>query len=42
MDDLDVALDPVPFMVSGDEHDHPVFDKQIAMATLNGVAVPDA
>lgn len=42
IDDLDVAFDLVTFVVSGYKHYYPVFDEQIAMATLNGVAVPDA
>jgi hypothetical protein len=42
VDDLDVAFDFVPFMVPGHKYDHPVFDEQIAIATLNGVTVPDA
>jgi hypothetical protein len=42
MDDLNVAFDLVTFVVSGHKHYHPIFDKQIAMATLNSVTVPDA
>jgi hypothetical protein len=42
MDDLDVTFDLVTFVVSGYKHHRPIFDEQIAMATLNGVAVPDA
>jgi hypothetical protein len=41
MDDLDVTFDLVTFVVSGYKHYHPVFDEQIAMTTLNGVAMPD-
>jgi hypothetical protein len=42
MDDLDVAFDLVTFVVSSHKHYHPIFDEQIAMATLNSVMVPDA
>jgi hypothetical protein len=42
MDDLNVTFDLITFVVSGHKHYHPIFDKQIAMATLNGVTVPDA
>jgi hypothetical protein len=42
MDDLDVAFDLVTFVVSGHKHYHPIFDEQIAIATLNSVTVPDA
>jgi hypothetical protein len=42
MDDLDIAFDLITFVVSGHKHYYPIFDEQIAMATLNGITVPDA
>jgi hypothetical protein len=42
MDDLNITFDLVTFVVSGHKHYRPIFDKQIAIATLNGVTVPDA
>jgi hypothetical protein len=42
MDNLNVAFDLVTFVVSGYKHYYPIFDEQIAMATLNSVMVPDA
>jgi hypothetical protein len=42
IDNLNVTFDLVTFVVSGHKHHHPIFDEQIAMATLNSVTVPDA
>jgi hypothetical protein len=42
MDDLDVAADIIAFVVPRCKYHHAVLNEQVAVATLDCVAVPDA